>query len=143
MFFISFLLLNLFVVQIAEAKLEGDYDLLSGSPEDCPSGVLQTKVTDKKTGERVLLFGSRHTWTMDAKDKSEVKEDVEGGCHYISSYEKSDKKFTSKTTRSHCPSEKENGVIDEELSLAEGKLAYTFSSNTKKFKCIYSQVLSK
>lgn len=139
----SLIFISTVIAQNAQAKLEGDYDLLSGPAEECPIGTLQTKVTDKKTGERVLLFGSRHTWMMDAKDKSEVREDVENGCHYISSYEKSEKKFTSKTTRSKCPSLKEDGIINEELTQINEKLIYTFSSSSLKFKCVYKQVVSK
>lgn len=139
---IIFLVLNIYFCSLAQAKLEGDYELLSGA-SGCPVGSLQTKVTDKKTGERVLLFGSRHSWEMNANNKSEMKEEVENGCHYITAYELTEDKFISKTTRSKCPSTNENEIIDEEIVKAEETLTYNFSSTRVKYKCMYKKVLTK
>ena len=134
---ISFYFLNL---TIAQAKLEQDYQLISG-PKNCPIGSISIK-TDNK--ERTLLFGSQLAWVLNLEDKSSIKEVVEGGCTYILNYEKTPLSFVAQTQRSGCPVITENGVISESIELKQDKLHYQYEFNStagKKiiYKCTYNK----
>lgn len=125
---------------VAQASLEGDYVLIAG-PKLCPIGSISLKIIGK---ERNLLFGNQLSWTLNLADKSEVKEVVEEGCTYVTTYEKSVDTFKAKTVRSKCPSVSENAVINEEMEFKNSKLNYQFeqiSGTNKKatYKCTYNR----
>ena len=80
-------LVVLFLCGPANAGLEGEYELVSGMSK-CPVGSLQTLVDKDSKDRRIFLFGSRHSWVLDAKDVSEIREAVPGGCTYVQAYEK-------------------------------------------------------
>jgi len=133
----SFYFLSL---SVAQAALEGDYVLIAG-PKLCPIGSISLKTSGK---ERNLLFGNQLSWTLNLEDKSEVKEVVEEGCTYVTTYEKTVDAFKVKTVRSACPSASENAVINEEMEFKNGKLNYQFdqlSGTNKKttYKCTYNR----
>lgn len=84
------------------------------------------------------------SWTLNLEDKSEVKEVVEEGCTYVTTYEKTTDAFKVKTERSKCPSASENAVIHEEMEFKNSKLNYQFdqvSGADKKttYKCTYNR----
>jgi len=138
--YLLLMLLFLFSITLpCAAELEGDYELISG-PMECPTGSLQTIVHENNKG-RVFLFGSRHSWPMNMKDVSKVKEVVKGGCTYVWSYQKSEKKFVNKTTLSKCPEERNNGIVTERMILNNDKLIYEFDSKEMRFKCRYKKSL--
>lgn len=137
---ISVLSLYFLSFSVAHATLEGDYVLIDGQ-KLCPSGRISLKTMGK---ERNLLFGSQLSWTLNLEDKSEVKEVVEDGCTYVTTYEKSLDAFKAKTVRSKCPSISENAVINEEIELKNFKLHYQFDqvsgTNKKtKYACSYNR----
>jgi hypothetical protein len=121
-----------------QAGLEGDYELISGTSK-CPMGSLQTLVFKDNPGKRVFLFGSRHAWSLDMVDKSETKEVGETGCNYVQAYQKTEKRFVSRTTRSNCPSKTANGVVTEKMTLQGSKLVYEFASGKTNFRCQYKK----
>lgn len=134
---ISFYFLSL---STAQASLEGDYVLIAG-PKLCPIGSISIKTIGK---ERDLLFGNQLSWTLNLADKSEIKEVVEQGCTYVTTYEKTTDAFKVKTVRSNCPSVSENAVINEEMEFKNNKLNYQFeqvSGTNKKttYKCTYNR----
>lgn len=136
---ISIILSALFLSGSVQAALEGEYELISG-PAECPTGSLQT-LTIKEGKKRVFLFGSRHSWLMDMKEKSLVKEAVKGGCSYVWEYEKSKNRFENITTRSKCPGAEHDGVSTETMVLVNKKLTYEFADpKDMKFKCGYKKV---
>lgn len=129
-----------FSLSVAQAALEGDYVLIAG-PKLCPIGSISMKTSGK---ERNLLFGNQLSWTLNLEDKSEVKEVVEEGCTYITTYEKMVDAFKVKTVRSKCPNVSENAVIHEEMEFKDSKLNYQFdqvSGTNKKttYKCTYNR----
>lgn len=125
----------------SQASLVGDYQLIKG-PTLCPIGSISLR-TDVKGKSRTLLFGSQLSWVLNLEDKSVVKEVVEGGCTYTTTYEKSENAFSAKTTRSMCPKITENGVIKESMVLKIDKLQYQYefiSESNKKtnYNCTYN-----
>ncbi len=137
---LSLMIFYFLSLSTAHASLEGDYILISG-PKLCPIGSISLKTTGK---ERDLLFGNQLSWTLNLEDKSEVKEVVEHGCTYVTSYEKTVDAFKAKTVRSNCPSVSENAVINEEMEFKNTKLYYQFeqvSGTNKKttYKCTYNR----
>lgn len=141
---LSVLLCVSFPCDSVHAGLEGEYELVAGpsgrDPAICPMGSLQTLVVDKQKGERIMLFGSRHSWPMNMKDASEVKEKKEkGACAYARAYRKSTNDFVSTTTRSQCPSKKNDGVVREMMKLRGTELVYEFDSMKEKFSCTYKK----
>lgn len=74
------------------------------------------------------------------KDISEAKEVTEGGCIYVWAYEKSEKSFVNKTTRSKCPSKADEGVVTEKMALQDNKLTYEFAFKKTNFKCQYKKI---
>jgi hypothetical protein len=136
-------IINLFLVFTSvQASLEGDYQLLTG-PKHCPTGTLGLKLNIKEAN-RILVFGSQHAWNLNLEDKATIKEKVEGGCTYISTYEKRSNFFQIKTQRTACPNMTENGVISETLESKNEKIYYSYkflSDNAKKnsYQCTYSK----
>lgn len=124
---------------IQQDELEGDYKLISG-PKECPTGTLQTKI-DKKNQERVLLFGSRHSWNLNMSDNSETMEVVEDDCTYLQKYEKKDISFVSKTSRSKCLAKADEGVVLEKIILKNIDLSYEFDFKKTHIKCQYKKVI--
>ncbi len=122
----------------AHAGILGDYDRLSGGSE-CPTGVLGFD-DPYKEGSRVLRFGNRHTWPMTVEDRSVVKDAGNNQCAYVWSTDLSKNRFTSKTTRSQCPSAKFNGVVIETMVLRGKTMTYEFSYKNMQFKCIYRKL---
>ena len=138
---ISIISLFLFFTSV-QASLEGDYQLLTG-PKHCPNGTLIFKLNIKETN-RILVFGSQHAWNLNLEDKATIKEKVEGGCTYTSTYEKRSNIFKIKTKRTACPNVAENGVINETLEGKKEKMYYSYeflSANSKKniYQCTYSK----
>ena len=123
--------------QIISSELEGEYIITSG-PKECPTGRIVTTI-DKKNLERIFLFGSSHSWSLTMLDKSMTKEVVDGGCTYVQEYEKTNKSFICKTTKSNCPRKNEEGIIVEKISLNDKDLSYEFQFNNKNFKCKYKK----
>ena len=118
----------------------GEYELSKG-PKTCPEGILSFK-------NKRLMFGSRHAWILGDGDKGETRDVVEGGCTYLTNYEKSESKITIKTTRSSCPTKNENALIDEELELKNNSLTYSFKLNSddknkSHFQCEYKKSVIK
>ena len=118
----------------------GEYSLIKG-PKNCPDGEIHIK-------DNRLMFGTRHIWMIGEADKGESKETVEGGCGYLTSYEKNSSKILIKTIRSSCPNKSENAVVLEELQLANNNLTYSFKSDsdnktTNSFKCEYKKSAAK
>ena len=134
----SIIYFSLFICGSAHASLEGDYALIKGATE-CPVGSLQIKI-DKKNQERILLFGSRHSWTINMLDLSTTKEVVEGGCTYNQSYEKTDKSFICKTVRTNCPTKSEEGIVTEKINLKDSELTYEFDLKKVNYKCQYKKI---
>lgn len=137
---LSIMSLYLLSLSVAHAALEGDYVLIAG-PKSCPIGSISMKVSGK---ERNLLFGNQLSWTLNLEDKSEYKEVVEGGCTYVTTYQKTVDAFKAKTVRSACPSVSENAVTHEEMEFKDSKLNYQFDQVTgdhKKttYKCTYNR----
>lgn len=135
-FILSFILLTF--SSALKAELEGFYEKTKG-PLVCPSGSIQLKTLKQ---ERVLLFGSTHSWSLGEKDKGETKEVVDDGCTYETAYEKKIGSFSAKTERSHCPDGSLNGVVTELIKQNEMKLIYQYdfiSADKKKtnYSCEY------
>jgi len=122
----------------AHAGLEGDYDLISG-PGGCPTGAVQF-IVDEEKESRTLLFGGRHNWPMNMKNRSVVKDVVKGGCTYVWASEMSKNKFSCKTTSSKCPSAAHNGVVTETMHLQGKTMTYEFGSKDEQFKCQYKKL---
>ena len=121
-----------------KAELEGYYEKIKG-PLVCPSGAIQLKTFKK---ERILLFGSSHSWSLGEKDKGETKEVVDDGCTYETVYEKKADSFSAKTERSRCSDVSFNGAVTELIKQSEMKLIYQYeflSANKKKtnYSCEY------
>jgi hypothetical protein len=138
--FIIFLSLTTLSIQAKESSLPGEYNLTKGS-KNCPEGFLSLK-------NNRLMFGSRHAWMLGDNNKGESKDVADGGCTYLTNYEKSDTKIAINTTRSACPIKAENASINEELELKNNFLIYSFSKtsegNSKShFKCEYKKSVNK
>lgn len=138
---ISTISLFLFFTSV-QASLEGDYQLVTG-PKNCPTGTLALKV-NLKDANRVLMFGSQHSWNLNLEDKATIKEKVDGGCTYTTTYEKTSNSLKVQTKRSSCPNIAENGEISETLESKKEKLNYSYqlvSANEKKttYQCTYSK----
>jgi hypothetical protein len=138
--FIIFFILITLSISVEASSFPGEYELSKG-PKNCPEGFLALK-------NNQLIFGSRHSWILGESDKGETREVVEGGCTYLTNYEKSESKITIKTTRSSCPSKNENALIDEELELKNNSLIYSFKSNADEknkshFQCEYKKSVTK
>ena len=139
---LSILSLYFLLITTAHAALEGYYQLFKG-PTLCPIGTISLR-SDVKDKTRTLLFGSQLSWILNMEDKSVVKEVVEGGCTYTTTYEKTENSFTSKTKRSSCPKKTENGDINEMMELKNNKLTYQYefiSEASKKttYNCFYNK----
>lgn len=139
---ISIISFYFLLITSAHAGLEGDYQLFKG-PTLCPIGSITLR-PDVKDKTRTLLFGSQLSWVLNLADKSLVKEVVEGGCTYTTNYEKTENSFSSKTQRSTCPKNSENGVITEMMELKNNKLTYRYefvSEANKKttYNCFYNK----
>jgi hypothetical protein len=74
------------------------------------------------------------------KDVSETKEAGKGKCTVVQAYQKSDKSFVMKTTRSTCPSKAAEGVVTEKITLQDSKLTYEVAFKKTNFKCQYNKV---
>ncbi len=135
---VTFIISSLLFSLASFAGLEGNYSLLKGG-EKCPNGNLSFK-SDKD--QRVMIFGASHSWTLNSSDKGELEEKAEGGCHYKTSYEKSENIITIKTLRNSCPDKKENSEITESLELKKDQLIYKNEVAEKKsvHKCIYKKI---
>lgn len=126
----------------AQAEFAGEFEKTSG-PDSCSSGTLQMKVNQKEN-ERIVLLGSRLSFSLTMEDKGQSKESVEGGCTYNVSYEKKADSLMVKTERSLCPDKNENGSISENLDLVKNKLIYKYefvSQDKKKttYTCNYEK----
>lgn len=119
----------------AIAALKGEFELVKGPKAECPSGLINV-MTDEKTKERNLIFGSSHSWFMNEKNISQTTEVVPEGCTYTVDYEYSENNFKAKTVRTKCPINKENAVITESIVLVGNKLTYEFESVPKEGKKI-------
>jgi hypothetical protein len=128
----------LFLGDEVHAGLLGDYDRLSGGTE-CPAGVLGFD-DPYKEGSRALRFGNRHTWPMTMKNRSVVKDAGSNQCTYVWSTALSKNRFTSKTTRSQCPSADHNGVVIETMVLQGKTMTYEFAYKNMQFKCKYRKL---
>jgi len=138
--FIIFLCLSTLSILAKANSLPGEYSLAKG-PKNCPEGFLSLK-------NNRLMFGSRHAWILGEATKGESKDVVEGGCTYLTNYEKNDSKILIKTTRSACPTKSENAFINEELELKNNSLTYSFNStgedkSKSHFQCEYKKSVAK
>jgi hypothetical protein len=75
------------------------------------------------------------------KDASETKMVVDGGCTYVWAYEKTEKSFVIKTTRSKCYLKAEEGVVVEKIFLKNNDLTYEYGFSKKTLKCQYKKVV--
>ena len=135
-FILIFLLAGL--SQDALASLVGEYELTQGDEFLCPAGNIHFK-------GNILIFGSRHSWSLAAQDKAVINEKVKGGCSYNLTYEKDLDSFKAKTKRSNCPNPKENQTLEEDLVMQGDELNYTFQSISakqvlSKIKCVYKKI---
>ena len=138
--FIIFLNLLTYSTSTHASSLIGDYNLTKG-PKNCPEGFISLK-------NNRLMFGTRHVWILGDGAKGESKDVVDGGCTYLTNYEKSDTKIAINTTRSACPIKTENASINEELELKNNSLIYSFKSigedkSKSLFQCEYKKSVNK
>ena len=126
---------TLLLSNAAHAGLLGDYDRISGGSA-CPTGVLGFD-DPANDGSRALRFGNRHTWPMTMKNRSVVNDGGKNQCTYVWATDLSKNRFTSKTTRTQCPSADHNDVVTETMILHGKIMTYDFSSKDERFKCRY------
>ncbi len=135
-----FIVLYLMTCPLWASPFIGDYELLSG-PKTCPVGNIDFK-------NNRMMFGSSHVWMLGEKEQGEAKEVVEGGCTYLTKYEKSVTIIKISTLRSFCADAHENGQVIEILSLKKDLLTYDFSFvsgllSKSHFYCEYKRSVAK